>query len=63
MYELLKKDGRAKRGVLHTVHGDDTDTGVYECRYGRGDQGSGFHRGSARDQRHRWSCPIPIIFM
>ena len=22
MYELLKKDGRAKRGVLHTVHGD-----------------------------------------
>ena len=21
-YELLKKDGRAKRGVLHTVHGD-----------------------------------------
>ena len=22
MYELLKKDGRAKRGVFHTVHGD-----------------------------------------
>ena len=22
MYELLKKDGRAKRGRLHTVHGD-----------------------------------------
>lgn len=22
MYKLLKKDGRAKRGVLHTVHGD-----------------------------------------
>ena len=22
MYELLKKDGREKRGVLHTVHGD-----------------------------------------
>ena len=22
MYELLKQDGRAKRGVLHTVHGD-----------------------------------------
>ncbi len=22
MYELLKKDGRTKRGVLHTVHGD-----------------------------------------
>ncbi len=22
MYELLKEDGRAKRGVLHTVHGD-----------------------------------------
>ena len=22
MYELIKKDGLAKRGVLHTVHGD-----------------------------------------
>lgn len=22
MYELLKKEGRAKRGILHTVHGD-----------------------------------------
>ena len=22
MYELLKKDGRAKRGRLHTIHGD-----------------------------------------
>ena len=22
MYELIKKEGRAKRGVLHTVHGD-----------------------------------------
>ena len=22
MYELLKQDGRAKRGIFHTVHGD-----------------------------------------
>ena len=22
MYELLKQEGRAKRGILHTVHGD-----------------------------------------
>ena len=22
MYELLKEEGRAKRGVFHTVHGD-----------------------------------------
>ena len=22
MYQLIKKDGRAKRGVFHTVHGD-----------------------------------------
>ena len=22
MYELLKQEGRAKRGVFHTVHGD-----------------------------------------
>ena len=22
MYELLKQEGRVKRGILHTVHGD-----------------------------------------
>lgn len=36
MYELLKKDGMAKRGRFHTVHWNDRDAGFYERRNGGG---------------------------
>lgn len=36
MYELLKKDGMAKRGRFHTVHGTIETAGFYERRNGGG---------------------------
>ena len=34
LYELLKEEGRAKRGVFHTVHGD-IQTPVFMNEIGR----------------------------
>ena len=49
MYELLKTDGLAKRGRLHTVHGVIETPCIYECRNYCGNQGRGVNNRSAGD--------------
>lgn len=50
MYELLKQEGRAKRGILHTVHGDIQSPVFmnvgHRCRHQR----RRIHRGLRADQ-------------
>ena len=36
MYELLKKDGMAKRGGF-TLYTEQSSAGIYECRNSRSD--------------------------
>ncbi len=62
MYELLKQEGRAKRGVFHTVHGD-IQTPVF-MNVGtvaaiKGAVSTEDLEGIGR----RWSCPTPTICM
>ena len=50
MYKLLKKDGRAKRGELVTVHGTVQTPVFMNVGDGGGDQRRGVHRRPAADQ-------------
>ena len=63
MYELLKKDGRAKRGRLHTVHGDIETPVFMNVGTAAAIKGAVSTDDLQADQVHRWNFPIPIIFM
>ena len=49
MYELLKKDGKAKRGVF-IPYTDDRNAGIYECGDSGRYQGGCVHRRLKTDQ-------------
>ena len=44
MFEVLTKDGRARRGVLHTVHGDIQTPVFMNVVYLRRHKGRRIHR-------------------
>lgn len=50
MYELLKQEGRAKRGILHTVHGDIQTPVFMNVGHRCGHQRCRIHRGLRADQ-------------
>lgn len=62
MYELLKKDGMAKRGRFHTVHGT-IETPVF-MNVGRLRQSKElYQRMISVRLKHRLNCQIHIISM
>ena len=61
MYELIKKDGLAKRGRLHTVHGV-IETPVF-MNVGTAAAIKGAVATSDLQERLRWNCLIHIIYM
>ena len=63
MYELLKKDGMAKRGRFHTVHGNDRDAGFYERRNGGGNLREPYQQMISVRLKRRLNCQIHITFM
>ena len=58
MYELIKKDGRAKQGVFMPFT-ERLNTGIYECRVLQRDQGA-VSMNDLRESRPRWSFQTHI---
>ena len=63
MYELIKRDGLAKRGRLHTVHGVVETPVFMNVGTAAAIKGAVSTRGSANRSEPRWSCPILTISM
>ena len=61
-YELIKQEGRAKRGVFHTVHGD-IQTPVFINVGTVGASRELYLQTTLRQSSVRWSCQILIISM
>ena len=62
MYELLKRDGLAKRGRFTTVHGT-VETPVFMNVGTAAAIKGAVSTDDLREIRRRWSFPIPTIFM
>ena len=60
MYELLKQEGRAKRGILHTVHGDIQTPVFMNVGTVAAIKGAVSTEDLERSNA-RWNFPIPII--
>ena len=62
MYELLKKEGRAKRGRFHTVHGTVETPVFMNVGTAAAIKGAVAQR-IWRKSVHKLSCPTHIIYM
>ena len=63
MYKLLKKDGDAKRGEFHTVHGVIQTPVFMNVGTAAAIKGAVSTEDLEADRRPRWNYPIPIICM
>ena len=63
MYQLIKQDGKAKRGRLTTVHGVIETPVFMNVGTAAAIKGAVCHHRICRRSVPRWSFPIPIIFM
>ena len=63
MYQLIKRDGKAKRGRFTTVHGVIETPVFMNVGTAAAIKGAVSYHGSTGASVPRWSCPTPIIFM